>query len=41
MKIGETILKHEERVMQLPNFMGIGTGKFSEMNVIKIFVIQK
>jgi hypothetical protein len=41
MKIGEAILKHEERVMQLPNFMGIGIGKFSEMKVIKIFVIQK
>jgi predicted restriction endonuclease len=41
MKIGEAILKHEERVMQLPNVMGIGIGKCAEMKVIKIFVIQK
>lgn len=41
MKIGEAILKHEERVMQLSNIMGIGIEKCSEMNVIKIFVIQK
>jgi hypothetical protein len=41
MQIGEAILKHEERVMQLPNVMGIGIGKCAEMKVIKIFVIQK
>jgi len=41
MKIGEAILKHEERVMRLPNVMGIGIGRFVEMNLIKIFVIQK
>ena len=41
MKIGEVILKHEERVMQLPNVIGIGIGKCAEINVIKIFVLQK
>lgn len=41
MKIGEAILKHEERVMRLPNVIGIGIGKCAEMNLIKIFVIQK
>ena len=41
MKIGEAILKHYERVIRLPNVMGISIGKCSEMNVIKIFVIQK
>jgi len=41
MKIGEAILKYEGRVMQLPNVVGIGIGKYPEMNVIKIFVIQK
>ena len=33
MKIGEAILKHEERVMRLPNVMGIGIGKCAEMNI--------
>jgi len=41
MKIGEEILKHEERVMRLPNVMRIGIGKCAEINVIKIFVLQK
>jgi len=41
MKIGEAILKHEERVMRLPNVMGIGIGKCAEINVIKVFVLQK
>jgi len=41
MKIGEAILKHYEQVMQLPNVMGISTGKCSEIKVIKIFVLQK
>jgi hypothetical protein len=41
MKIGEAILKYEGRVMQLPNVVGIGIGKYAEMNVIKIFVVQK
>ena len=43
MQIGEAILMHEERVMRLPNVMGIGIGigKCAEMKVIKIFVIQK
>jgi len=31
MKIGEAILKHEERVMRLPNIMGIGIGKCAEI----------
>ena len=31
MKIGEAILKHEERVMWLPNVMGIG--KCAEINI--------
>jgi len=41
MKIGEAILKHEDRVMRLPNVIGIGIGKCKEINVIKIFVLQK
>ncbi len=41
MEIGEAILKHEERVMHLPNVVGIGIGKCAGINVIKIFVIQK
>ena len=41
MKIGEAILKHEERVMRLPNVIGIGIGKCKEIKVIKIFVLQK
>jgi len=41
MKIGEAILKHEERLMRLPNVMGISIGKCAEMKVIKIFVLQK
>jgi hypothetical protein len=41
MKIGEAILKNYERIMQLPNVMGISIGKCAEMKVIKIFVIQK
>ena len=41
MKIGEAILKHEERVMRLPNVIGIGIGKCTETNVIKIFVLKK
>ncbi len=41
MKIGEAILKHEERMMRMPNVIGIGIGKCAEINVIKIFVLQK
>ncbi|MGV7235121.1 MAG: hypothetical protein ACQ9ET_02585 [Nitrosomonadaceae bacterium] len=41
MKIGEAILKNYERVMQLPNVMGISIGKCAEIKVIKIFVLQK
>ena len=33
MKIGEAILKHEERVMRLPIVMGIGIGKCAEINI--------
>lgn len=33
--------KHEEQVMQLPNVTGIGIGKKSGKDIIKVFVTQK
>ena len=41
MSIDAVRTKHEERLMKLPNVTGIGIGRRSGRDVIKVFVTRK
>lgn len=41
MKIEAVKLKHEEKLMRLPNVTGIGIGEKAGKKVIKVFVTHK
>jgi hypothetical protein len=41
MSIDAVRRKHEKRLMKLPNVTGIGTGRRSGRDVIKVFVTRK
>ena len=41
MNIKASMLKHEEKLMQLPNVNGVGIGEKGGKEVIKVFVTHK
>ncbi|MEC4748874.1 hypothetical protein [Methylomicrobium sp. Wu6] len=41
MKIQSVLQKHEDKIMQIPNVVGIGIGKKGDAEVIKVFVTHK
>lgn len=41
MDIGSVRKRHEDRLMQLPNVVGVGTGEKMGKEVLKVFVTHK